>query len=239
MAIHLWLFGTVYFGRPYIFSWTVRGSPFFGPEKCLKEFILTWWACFENPILVHSVFSSKCMIMCPKPILVHFSIIRNSDFAPISIRSKNLDQNRKFELLKMDQNRIWTRDHTFRRENWVDQNRIFEASSSRENELLQTLFWTKKGTPAYMTIFKEEVLNDEIFRKQSFLSKTYVAWLQFYNYMQHDFLRWSDLHIYFMSLDRKTSYGHKMSVQWFFRRNENMLMHAACNMQWMNGFSRI
>ena len=29
----------------------------------------------------------------------------------------------------------------------MEQNRIFEASPSRENELLQTLFWTKKGTP--------------------------------------------------------------------------------------------
>ena len=31
----------------------------------------------------------------------------------------------------------------------MGQNRFFEASSSRENELLQTLFWTKKGTSAY------------------------------------------------------------------------------------------
>ena len=30
----------------------------------------------------------------------------------------------------------------------MDQNLIFEASPSRENELLQKLFWTKKGTPA-------------------------------------------------------------------------------------------
>ena len=43
--------------------------------------------------------------------------------------------------------------------------------------------------PYNMTIFKKEVLNDEIIRKQSFLSKTYVAWLQYYNYKQHDFLR--------------------------------------------------
>ena len=66
--------------------------------------------------LVHSV-SSKFMITCSNPILVHFSIVRISDFAPISIRSKNLDQNREFELLKVDQNRIWTRDQKFRREN--------------------------------------------------------------------------------------------------------------------------
>ena len=30
----------------------------------------------------------------------------------------------------------------------LDQDRIFEASSSRESELLQTLFWAKKYTPA-------------------------------------------------------------------------------------------
>ena len=29
---------------------------FFSPEKCLKEFILTWWTCFENAILVQIVF---------------------------------------------------------------------------------------------------------------------------------------------------------------------------------------
>ena len=60
----------------------IHGGPFFGPEKCLKELILTWWVCFENPILVHSIFSSKCMIMCPNPILVHFSIVQISDFGP-------------------------------------------------------------------------------------------------------------------------------------------------------------
>ena len=31
----------------------IRGGPFFDPEKCLKELILTWWTCFDNPILVH------------------------------------------------------------------------------------------------------------------------------------------------------------------------------------------
>ena len=105
--------------------------------------------CFEKPILVHSIFSSKFMIKCLNPILVHFSIARISDFGPGSYFESKLEQNRNFELLKMDQNRFWTHDHTFRRENWVDQNRIFEASSSRENELLQTLFCDKKGTIAY------------------------------------------------------------------------------------------
>ena len=57
------------------------GSLFY-PEKCLKEFIPTWWACSENPILVHSIFSSKFMITCFNPMLVHFSIARISDFGP-------------------------------------------------------------------------------------------------------------------------------------------------------------
>ena len=81
------------------FSRQVQSGTFFGLEKCLDDFVLTWWTCFENSILVQ--FGTK-----------------------------------------MDQNRIWTRDHKFRRE-WP--NRIFEASSSRENEVVQTLFWTKKG----------------------------------------------------------------------------------------------
>ena len=29
----------------------------------------------------------------------------------------------------------------------LDQNRIFEASPSRENEFIQILYWTKKSTP--------------------------------------------------------------------------------------------
>ena len=33
-------------------------------------------------------FSSKFKITCPNTILVHFSIVRNSEFGPISIRSK-------------------------------------------------------------------------------------------------------------------------------------------------------
>ena len=31
----------------------------FGPEKCLKEFILTWWTCFENAILVQKIFENR------------------------------------------------------------------------------------------------------------------------------------------------------------------------------------
>ena len=53
-------------------AYGVRGGPFFAPEKCLKEFILTWVTCFENPILLHSIFSSKLMITCP-----------NQNFAPL------------------------------------------------------------------------------------------------------------------------------------------------------------
>ena len=52
-------------------------------------------------------FSSKFMITCPNPILVHFSIIRIFGFAPISIRSKNLDQNWEFERLKCGPKSDW------------------------------------------------------------------------------------------------------------------------------------
>ena len=45
-------------------------------------------------------FSSKFMIACPNPILVHFPIVQISGFGPIKTRSKNLDQNWKLELLK-------------------------------------------------------------------------------------------------------------------------------------------
>ena len=33
----------------------LRGGPFFAPEKCLKEFILTWSTLFENPILRQTI----------------------------------------------------------------------------------------------------------------------------------------------------------------------------------------
>ena len=56
-------------------------------------------------------FSSEFMIACPNPILVHFSIVRISDFGPDSYFESKFEQNRK-----VDQNRIWTRDHKFRRE---------------------------------------------------------------------------------------------------------------------------
>ena len=45
-------------------------------------------------------FTLKFMITCPNPILVHFAILRISDFGPISISSRNPDLNRKFELVK-------------------------------------------------------------------------------------------------------------------------------------------
>ena len=118
-------------------------GPFFGPEKCLKEFILTWRICLENSILVHSIFSSKFMITCPIPILVQFWL---------KVRLWTKIGNSNYWIL--DQNRIWTGDHKFRIKNWVDQSRIFETSPSRENELLQTLFWTKKGPPrVWLEIF--------------------------------------------------------------------------------------
>ena len=71
----------------------LRGGPFFGPEKYLKEFLLTWWTYFEKPIL--SSVSSKFMITCSIPILVHFSIVRISDLVQILTSNRNRT---KFEL---------------------------------------------------------------------------------------------------------------------------------------------
>ena len=45
-------------------------------------------------------FSSKFMITCPNPILLHFSRVRISDFAPNSYFESKSEKNRKFELLK-------------------------------------------------------------------------------------------------------------------------------------------
>ena len=84
-------------------------------------------------------------------------LIRKSDYGPLNILFEIYDHvsksdfgqlfnNSNFRFWKMNQNRIWTRDHKFRRENSVDQNRILEASTSRENEL----FWSKKGIPPYV-----------------------------------------------------------------------------------------
>ena len=150
------------------FNGSTRGS-LFAPEKCLKESIPTWWACFENPILLHSIFSSKTMITCPNPILLHFSKVRISDFAPISIRSKNLAQNRKFELLKSGaKSELDTWSQTSKR-NCPEQNRIFEQGPSRDNELLQTLFRSKKGTPAYRIIYTSLtiIISKSVFRSKS------------------------------------------------------------------------
>ena len=43
---------------PNLFIWITRGS-LFDPEKCLKEFILTWWTCFENPKLWSKFWSNQ------------------------------------------------------------------------------------------------------------------------------------------------------------------------------------
>ena len=89
-------------------------------------------------------FSSKFMTPCTNPILIHFAIVRIFDFGPISIRSKNLDQNRKFELLKSEPKSDLNTWSWISKKYWVNQDRVFEVSPSRENELLQTLFLAKK-----------------------------------------------------------------------------------------------
>ena len=65
----------------------LRGGPIFAPEKCLKEFILTWSTSFENPILLRTISLRYLWSR------VQFRFCS-------TIRSKNLEQNRKFELLK-------------------------------------------------------------------------------------------------------------------------------------------
>ena len=91
------------FGMKWLKKWSDFDMKWLGTiSRCLKEFILTWWTCFVNPILLHSIFSSKLMITCPNPILLHFSIVCISNFAPIL------------------------------------------------SDLLQTLFRSEKGTPAYI-----------------------------------------------------------------------------------------
>ena len=122
-----------------LIQFRLRGGPFFGLEKCLKEFILTWWARFRNPNLVHSIFHLKFMITCPNPIVLHFRF-------EVRIWTKIGNSN----YWKVDQNRIWTCDHKFRKK-CVDQNRIFESSTSCENELFQTIFWTKKPPVFYFS----------------------------------------------------------------------------------------
>ena len=62
-----------------------------------EGFILTWWTCLETSISVHSIFSSKFMITCLNPILVHYSKVQISDFSPDSYFESKLDQNRTFE----------------------------------------------------------------------------------------------------------------------------------------------
>ena len=84
--------------------------------------------------------------------LVHFSISRISDFRPDSYFESNLEQNRTIRtifkwtevkfghvIMNFEEKLIQPK---FRPQFW-----IFETSPSRENELLQTLFWTKKGPP--------------------------------------------------------------------------------------------
>ena len=78
----------------------IRGGPFFGPEKCLNEFIVTWWTSFEN------------RIKCRYRILVHFSIIR----IPISVQI--LTSNRKW--IKIGNSNYWE----------VDQNRSSRETPS-------------------------------------------------------------------------------------------------------------
>ena len=55
-VIPIYVSNAVFLFLIYFYVSNVRGGPFFAPEKCLKEFIPTWWACFENPILLQTIF---------------------------------------------------------------------------------------------------------------------------------------------------------------------------------------
>ena len=63
---------------------TLPNVLYFGPEKCLKEFRITCWTCFE------------------KASLVHFQIVRKGKFGPDS--EKNLDQTCLFEKFESGPN---------------------------------------------------------------------------------------------------------------------------------------
>ena len=87
-------FSSIWSTRPH-----TRGM-IFGPEKCLKEFVLTWWTCYENAILVHIFITNldqnhrferlksgpKSHFHAWSSISVHFSIVRICDFGPDSKR---------------------------------------------------------------------------------------------------------------------------------------------------------
>ena len=102
------------FEKYLMFKWAMRGSLFWSRKM------------FEG---VHSHV---------------MGLLRKSDFAPISIGSKNLDQNRKFELLKSESKSDLDTWSYISKRKLSGPKSNFRANPSRENELLQTLFSTKK-----------------------------------------------------------------------------------------------
>ena len=67
---------------------------YFGPEKCLKEFISRVRLASKRQVW-STFFSPKFRVTCQKASLVHFQIVRKGKFAPYS--EKNLDQTCLFE----------------------------------------------------------------------------------------------------------------------------------------------
>ena len=84
----------------------IRGDPFFGPEKCLKEFILTWLTCFKNPILVHPIFLRNSWSLVQ---IWFWSTLQHFEF-PISVQiltsNCNWTKIGNSNYWKVDQNRI-------------------------------------------------------------------------------------------------------------------------------------
>ena len=66
----------------------IKGGLLFGPETFLKEFILTWWTCFENAILVQ-IFISNYYSDHQFRIKKEFNWLRNGTFGPDHVSKCN------------------------------------------------------------------------------------------------------------------------------------------------------
>ena len=126
--------------------WLIHGGPFFGPEKCWKEFILTWWTCFEYSILVHFISLRN---LWSRVQIRFWSTFQQSEFwSRYGIKSES---GSKSNYWKVDQNRIWTRDHKFRIETeWTKIESLKQVHHVRMNSS-KHLSGPKRNPAYYMT----------------------------------------------------------------------------------------
>ena len=124
----------------------------FGPEKCKKEFICTWWTCFKM-----RVWSRILLRIWTKSLIQTIEKWTKIAFWHMIWTKKAISKRIKSFFLRTWWSRVKVRFRsTFQyyesailvqiRSKILDQNRIFEAIVSRENELLQ-LFWTIISPP--------------------------------------------------------------------------------------------